>query len=294
MDKVCFVILHYRDFASTKASVQSILKMDLQENVHIVIVDNDLHEPPEFRKRLQKKYKSLKNVNVLQIHEDGGFSYANNQGYRYAREVLGAKYIIVLNNDIEFTQKDFVHRLFLIQQERQCHILAPDIVRRGTEEHQNPMDVRVRTKKEAEFTIRMNRIGLRFYAVLYPVLYWNFKREEERKRSSMAGKKDYYASAQEGIVPFGACLIFMPLFVEREERAFDPETQFFYEEYILAYRCQTKEYQIVYEPALKVLHENGAATKKSYANEKQRLRFVMERTLAACEVYFGLLDHARG
>ena len=38
-------------------------------------------------------------------------SYANNQGYQYARKHFGKSYIIVLNNDIEFTQKDFISRL---------------------------------------------------------------------------------------------------------------------------------------------------------------------------------------
>lgn len=65
-------------------------------------------------------------------------------------------------------------------------------------------------------------------------------------------------------------MIFTPLFVEKEDKAFDPETQFFYEEYILALQLQAKAYKIVYDPAMTVKHESGAATKKSYHKQKKR------------------------
>ena len=103
------------------------------------------------------KPKTFRSV-VLQIKENGGFSYANNQGYQYAREHFGKSYIIVLNNDIEFTQKDFISRLEKSYVNNQCYVLGPDVTRQSTGEHQNPMDTRLRTKEEAEYTIKMKRI----------------------------------------------------------------------------------------------------------------------------------------
>ena len=60
---------------------------------------------------LLQKYQENSRIKVLQIKENGGFSYANNQGYQYAREHFGKSYNVVLNNDIEFTKKDFISRL---------------------------------------------------------------------------------------------------------------------------------------------------------------------------------------
>ena len=34
---------------------------------------------------------------------------------------------------------------------------------------------------------------------------------------------------------------------------------------------------------------DGAATKKSYGTEKKRIRFMMEKTVGACEVYLEML-----
>ena len=54
----------------------------------------------------------------------------------------------------------------------------------------------------------------------------------------------------------------------KEDKAFWPETKFFYEEYILTQRCLKHGYTTVYEPGLQVLHESGAATRYSYRNER--------------------------
>ncbi len=86
----------------------------------------------------------------------------------------------------------------------------------------------------------MNRLALRFYPIMYPVVYHMLQKAEKNKLVNQEKQLANYSQSQKDIVPFGACLIFTPLFVEKEEKAFEPETRFFYEEYILALRCQQK------------------------------------------------------
>lgn len=290
MDIVSFVILHYKDLTVTNLCVQSILCMEQQDRIRIVIVDNDIYETAEKREKLRQKYAKESRVDVLQIKENGGFSYANNQGYQYAREKQKASFILVLNNDIEFIQDDFIQRLDKSYKNHVCHVLGPDVIRSSTGEHQNPMDQRIRTKEEAEYTIKMNRRALKQYSILYPLLYWNNRRNERKETKRKLTNAAYYQSVKKDIVPFGACLIFTPEFVTHETRAFYPETLFYYEEHILAYRCQKQGYKIIYDPALKVMHESGTATKKSFGSEKKRLRFVMERVAESCEIYRKLIE----
>ncbi len=290
MDIVSFVILHYRDYESTDLCVRSILRMERQERIRIVIVDNDVDVPQKTREQNMRRYRQCGGTEVLFVQEDGGFSHANNSGYAFARDRQNASFIVVLNNDIEFTQKDFVLRLDEEYADHPCHVMGPDIVRRSTGEHQNPMDTRLRTKEEAEYTVRMNRRALRLYPILYPLLYWNNRRTEKRMTQERLAQSELHASLREDIVPFGACLIFTPGFVRQEGKAFWPETRFFYEEYLLALRCRRSGYKIFYDPALKALHESGTATKKNFQNEKQRLRFQMERTAEAAEMYLKTLS----
>ena len=117
------------------------------------------------------------------------------------------------------------------------------------------------------------------------------KKAEKSKIANREKQAALSRQLQTDVIPFGACLIFTPLFAEKEDKAFDPETQFFYEEYILALRCRRKAYKIVYDPAMTVYHESGAATKKSYQHSRRRrIRFMLEKTAAACEVYLGMLE----
>lgn len=289
MNIVSFVILHYKDREITDSCVQSILQMDNQECIRIVIVDNDIQKGKHDRQTLKKYYERNSRISVLTIYENGGFSYANNMGYWYSREKLKASCIIVLNNDIQFAQRDFIKRLEESCLNHFCHIIGPDVICRNEKIHQNPMDLRTRTREEAEFTVRMNRLALKFYPFIYPVLFWKLKRGEKKKRQKVRGNAEFYQILQKDVVLFGACLIFTSNFVEKEDIAFTPETRFFYEEYILAYRCKKRGYHMIYDPSLKVYHENGAATKKTFGSEWKHYRFMLERTAEAGETYLKML-----
>ena len=122
--RVSFVILHYKEAEVTDSCVRSILKMDGQEQIRIIIVDNDIHEDPQKRKGLAERYEKFPCITVLPIFENGGFSYANNQGYAYAREKEQADFVVVLNNDIEFLQKDFIRRLEESYEKNPCAVLG--------------------------------------------------------------------------------------------------------------------------------------------------------------------------
>ena len=285
MIKACFVILHYGDLSVTESCVSSIFRMNDIEHLRVIIVDNDTKKPDAKRQELKDKYRDCAQVQILQMQEKCGFSRANNAGYQYARSHYDPEYMIICNNDIEFTQKDFTERLDRIYEESPFAVLGPDVIKAGNQEHQNPMDTRVRTLEEAEYTIRMNRLGLNYFTMLYPVLYLQQQSAEKKKLKEKAMKADWYQKRHENIVPFGACLIFSKDFIQNEEKAFEPETQFYYEEYILTYRCQKKAYKIVYDPSVQVLHESGAATRKTFGSMKRQMKFRMERTLEAAGVY---------
>ena len=305
VNRVAFVILHYGDPSVTDDCVASILRMDgvCQKpdgqrrscpEVRVIIVDNDARLPAEQRIAFAKRYQDQEVVSVIQAPVGAGFSFANNLGYAYARGRLHADCIIVCNNDIEFSQPDFLRRLSRSVSRMRCHVLGPRIVRRSTHEPQNPMDTRLRTVDEARYTIAMNRRALALFPVMYPVLALLEKRQERRQRFAKQKETGYYREPHLHIIPFGACLIFTPLFVKEEPKAFEPETQFYYEEYILANRCFQKGYETGYDPSIRVLHETGSATRQSRKSKRAGMRLMMERTASACEIYLEELGKRDG
>lgn len=263
--------------------------MKHQEQIHIVVVDNEIQAPKEQRKEIQQRYKKYNNISIIPIMENGGFSYANNIGYQYAKNEIYSQFIVVTNNDIEFVQTDFLELLYAAYRKDRAYVLSPDIMHRRTGEHQSPMDQKLRTFSEAKYTIRMNSFALKAYPIVYPIWELFNKRMMKKNLDLKLKNETYYQSVHKRIVPFGACLIFTPMFIEKEKKAFWPETRFYYEEYILALQCMRKKYSVEYNPSLRVIHESSEATKKSIKNQYQRTRFIMQNTLESCKVYLELL-----
>lgn len=277
---VCFIILHYMKAEETTKCIESILRMSGNDRIHIVVVDNSIGD--DSGRTIQEHYCDHENIHVIPSEENAGFSRANNIGYRYALTRFEPDFIVAANNDIEFLQTDFTELLEEVYRETHFAVLGPDVMHAVTGGHQSPIDIRMRTVEEAEATIRKNRIALKFSGVLYPLLNLVLSGMYENKGNSLPID---YEKQHEQVVLLGACLVFSRDFISICGNAFEPETDFFYEEYILAYRCEQLGLKMVYDPTVKVRHEGGATIKQSYKDKKKRLRFVLSNTMKGCQVY---------
>ena len=290
INKLTFLILHYHDTDTTLKCVRSVqaLSRRADDEVRILVVDNDTDLDDEIREKTKRRLTqpapadtAAYPVHVLRMESAAGFSRANNTGYRYIRENYGPQSVIVCNNDITFTQKDFLQALARIRLDTPYDVLAPDIVRASTLEHQNPLDVRLRSAREAARTARRNRtaLGMGGPASFITAKQIEFSEKKRARRHTMA------PPAQAGIVPMGACLILGERFVRKEDTLFSPETTFFYEEYLLALRCRRKGYRIVYDPRIRVLHESGKSISARYTDRLDELQFRMRHMAESAIIY---------
>lgn len=90
------IILNYNSCKDTISCADSVLKIGC--NVHVIIVDNV--SPDGSYNKLIKYYDGVNNVTVLKSDKNGGYSYGNNYGIRYAVKHFKSKYIGILNPDI--------------------------------------------------------------------------------------------------------------------------------------------------------------------------------------------------
>lgn len=277
---ICFIILHYKKAEETVKCIKSILKIDGSDKMQILVVDNSAGD--NSGQVVEERYRDCKNVHILFSEENAGFSRANNIGYRYALGNFKPDFVVIANDDIEFCQEDFADRLIKIYERTHFAVLGPDVIHRITGSHQSPIDFRLRTEKEAQATIWKNRIALMLSGVLFPIGNLMLSRMNEKKESGLAID---YEKMHEDVVILGACLIFSRKFTECCERAFDPETEFFYEEYILKCRCERLKLKMIYDPAIKVWHEGGASTWQSHKDRKKRLKFILYHTMKSCQIY---------
>ncbi|WP_283680828.1 glycosyltransferase [Parablautia sp. Marseille-Q6255] len=284
MDHISFIILHYLDTITTEQCIVSIKESIGYSEYSIVVVDN--HSPNNSGELLQKQYEQDEKVTVLLAEENLGFAKGNNLGYQYARDVLKASFMVITNNDTIFRQSDFVELLQHEYQKTSCAVLGPDLVT-PSGIHQNPHRAHVLSKREVRKMLLNKWIFLQYFKLKkllhlenkINVLEYLFDKKDKKTQSNIL-----YQMPHENVVLQGACIIFTPEFVKKEEFAFSPETFMYGEEDLLSFYCIQKNYKILYSPVLKVEHINGETTKKAHKNTIDKNIFTYKYIVEGCKI----------
>ena len=279
MDLVCaFIILHYNSYEATKVCVDSILGLDKQECVKVIVIDNS--SANDSYKKLCETYSGTK-VELLQTEYNCGFSAANNIAYEYCKKKYDCDFVIFANNDLEFIQKDFVKRIYEEYQNSKFAVVGPDIYNPIIDTHQSPISYEMqRSKSQVKKTIIFNRLALTFFDLYYMLFGKSRNDKPEIKDAGVY---------QENVIPLGACLVISKKLLKKKSVVFSPETFFYYEEYILADWCLKNNEKMVYQPAIKVKHYHGMAT-KTVGNAKQSELFRMKNIYNSSKIYYKQLQ----
>lgn len=278
MVKLCFIILHYLAVEETLACVESIKKMNNQEAIQIIIADNA--SPDNSVQILKNRFETDRQTDIICMDRNEGLSVANNRAYQYAEEQYHSRFYVFTNNDIIFVQENFPELVEREYEYSAFSVMGMDIYSVRREVHQNPLAKEIPKLQTINRTIRLNRMALSLFTLCYPLLKQYYKKEQTRGVDAIG-----YEKYQTDICPMGACMIMEGTFLKRKNAAFYPETYFYYEEYLLALRCKREQAVVVYNPEIRVLHTDGAATQKSFAYGRDRIRFQMKCITEAAKIY---------
>ncbi len=278
---IAFVILHYNTIRETRNCVSSILALEHANNSRIVIVDNA--SPNQTGKILSEDYCRNQNVEVILRDNNDGFSIGNNVGCAYAIKKWNPSFLVVANNDIEFCQRDFISKVWNEYEKNPFAVLGPDIYAPTRGVHQSPMSDRPPSRNRVTMTIVLNQVMLWLYPLVYPVMKKYFANLDANTQS-----KDY-SVYKENVCLMGACMVYSKEYMDARNKIFEPETKFYYEEYIQFLWCMRNNKKIVYKPDIVVYHMEGKATKSIDKREKERIRFHMQNILQSAKVYKKIL-----
>ena len=120
-----YLILHYKNADVTEQCLDSLLKPDSQDS-NMVVVDNASNNGSY--EKLLEKYGANKRIHFIKNEENLGYAAGNNVGFRYAKETLGADWIVLLNNDVVVEQKDFQKTVLEEYKKHSFYLAGPDIV----------------------------------------------------------------------------------------------------------------------------------------------------------------------
>lgn len=266
--KFVYLVLHYKNIADTTKCVKSIFSTTNQAD--IVIVDNGSKDGTG--QQLKILYKENDRITILISEENLGFSKGNNLGYTYIRNNMNADFVIISNNDVVFYQDDFEEKIKRSYQDTHFYVLGPDVYVPSTKGHQNPLFVKPMTLVQLENDREVYRKYLD-----NPKGYLRRKRIRNIKNklctkytwfrkiyNSFRQKTDVdYTLHYENVGLQGSCIIISKKYLCEEEKMFTPEPFLYCEEWFLYYKCNLKNYKVVYCPEIGIRHEERGSVKKA-------------------------------
>lgn len=271
MEKIVFVILHYKVLEVTDKCIDLLLKQEYN-NLNIIVLDNCSNNGS--LEILKNKYEPNNKIEFISVERNYGFAKTNDIGYLIAKHKYNADYIIIVNNDIMIHDTKFCEKLLNISRNSNYGIIGPDIINlKG--EHQNPYKNVIRTKKELYKTIFFTRLRILFIPIFYD---WFYKNNNVINSGDITERKENFPL-------HGSCVAFCKDFIKNNEFAFYPDTFLYCEEDILFYFAKKDKVKMLYEPTLKVQHMEKMATKSIVPKQKSRRLFQLKQSLKSLKIF---------
>lgn len=279
--KVSFVVLHYQDANMTIKCIESILALKYSESIAVVVVDNA--SPNESGKVIRKQYVDEKRVGVLINSKNMGFAKGNNIGYKYAKQILGANIIVILNNDIVFEDGDFIFKILEHHSRENVHLYIPNVVSVDGI-HGNP----ARTNPRSTVNIFVSWIYLLMNNLFNKIPILGILPHKIRgiKMSLMRFEEsDAWKHSAFNVMPHGSCIIYGELGVSREDFAFIKDTFMYCEEELLYDYVIANQYRTLYLLDVPVRHYERVSTSYKKRIEERLISFIFAMLPNPCTYY---------
>jgi len=288
---IAFVILHYKTLEETRACLDSILRLPQPDPIRmqIIVVDNASNNGS--LESLQQIHRATPDIHFIALPENLGFARGNNAGYAFAKHSLQADFIILLNNDTEIRQTDFMSKLLQIHENTSFDVLGPDILALD-QQHQNPKAKRGYTQAEVAAKIRQTRRNLWLNQTgLYEwLIAWDqWKKKRHSARRGRKSQSEATLGPQLDVVLHGSCLIFSPAYIQRFNGLY-PGTFLYCEEEILWAFAQQESLRLVFDPSLQILHKEDRATGTLHQTTRQKRIFKLKHELDSLRKLVDLMD----
>ena len=253
-----FVILHYKNIVDTIKCLESIKKIDNQEKIRIVVVDNHTLDETDIRK-IEKYTKD-----IVLLDDNLGFAKANNIGCKYAIENYNPDFMAVINSDTEICQSNFINMIYEIDNKYHYDVLGPKILPDELDSC-NPFPAYT-TLNEVEDRIVYTKRLIKIYK--NPFLRYLLKIYTSRRKKKVPLTNGKEISWN---VPLHGCaLVFSKKYYEKYSDVFYNKTFLFHEEEFLYQRCVRDRLLFLYNPELEIIHKEGQSLNMKFKNDEYR------------------------
>lgn len=288
MPNIVFVVLHYNTIEMTTMCIDSIINNIHYKPYRIVVVDNN--SPNGTGQLLKEKYLNNNNIDFLLLPENIGFAKGNNAGYKYAKEVLGADFIIIHHNDVVFVDDMFVEKTLTIYNNTGFGILGPKIISKRT---QNPHKMHLVTRDEVKKILnfyRREKIKLFLMSTIRVTGVYELMRKIKRSVKTKKTNQVIMPEQMTDVTLHAACIVFSPKFIKEFDYAFYPEVFMFFDEDLLHYMCAKHNLKVLFDPSLSVDHKESKATESVAKTPLNKSIFINKHIIKSVEILYKLMQ----
>jgi len=278
--KITFIILQYRIFEETVECIHSIQKSFKKKNHQIVIVDNGSENGAD--EKMKRNFIDDNHIHVLYLKKNEGFSKANNQACKYAKEQFDPNFYCIINNDTLITQKNWTKLIEREYKNSKFDVLGPDIINLEGK-HSNPLHLNP-SKKRITRLIFENELRHFFNKIYLGNLFENVLTILKNKVSKNKSIQNEYLFRKENIALHGSALIFSKKFFDKMQKPFFPEVFLYGEEEILNYNRILKKLKFVYSPEIKILHKEDKTSDLISKSSRKRNLFKAKNSISSFKV----------
>ena len=249
---ISYVILHYKNINDTIECIESIKKLDRQEDLSIVVVDNNSLNDLELEEL--KKYTD----DVILSEYNLGVSKAYNLGSKYAIEKYKPDFLCALNNDILINQSNFIELIEDTYKEYKFDAMGPKIICPG--DSVNPFPV-FDSLESVSSRIERNDKLINIYSNPFKSFIFEFGLKVKgilKKTKRLENGKRLVS----GCALHGCFIVFSKKYYKKYNDVMLPDTFLFHEEEFLYFRFKKNNLVSIYNPKIEIVHKEGQALKK--------------------------------
>ena len=241
MRSIAFIVLNYNDSDTTIHMVNNLCTWQCcQFYLHVVIVDN--YSTDKSFEKLQQYYKSEEKIVVISSNYNGGYSYGNNYGARFAIEHYAPDFIAIANPDIIVDENTVIELLATFNEEKSLLMCAP-----------------VMKDIKGKYCIQTQKLPSYKDDLVACFTENNNKTVRYDKFDYLNGKTNMILTE---MLPGSFYVVRTDLF--QKIGMLDEGVFLFCEERILGYKMKQQRYKAVLRSDLFFLHKHGTSINKAY------------------------------
>jgi len=273
--KVVIIVVNYQGADSTLRFLDSISRLAGFSEVEVIIVDNASAD--DSATRIRQGIGNLANVSLFQSQDNRGyFGGANWALQQYLARGFKPDWVVVCNNDIVFTDSQFLINLFH-RDPSSVAVVAPAVIAHLTGVDANPF----LRRRPSRWQMQRFRFWLSHYYLMWfkqwlapYVRILRHRIGEWRSAATDQVRTRIYA-------PHGAFIIFSRMFFDAGGTIDD--TAFLYaEEFCVGETCYRLDLPVIHDPELRVWHNahqttGRMLTRPIYAYQRQGLTHAWQK-----------------